>query len=286
MVTVAATWKELHAAALREPDEDAPRLALADYYRKQDPELGRFIELQLQIGALRRARGAPNYKTDHECDRLLKKHGARWCQTIAKYTRNQYFDRGMVAQVSIDPHMFLEYGDWLLVNAPIRSVFFTAAKEGAFPLEELLASELITRFDAIALVGLGLTNGDVEAIAASPRVHRLLDLSLSDNPLSLPAFEAIAASPHLRSLLAVVRNSDARLYAYSPAAEYAITDRDNRHGHAIWDYRDLPPDGVALEAKHGYLPWLHPKDNGCSPFDARYNVERGKLPVKPRGNPI
>ena len=173
---MAATWKELHTAALREPDEDAPRLALAEYYRKADPELGRFIELQIQIGVLRRAGRAPNYKADDECDRLLTKHGPRWNQTIAKYTQDQDFDRGMISRVSVDPHIFLEYGAWLFVNAPIRSVFFTAAKNGAFPLEELLASELITRLDSIALVGLGLKNADVDAIAASPGLHRLLGL--------------------------------------------------------------------------------------------------------------
>ncbi len=282
---MAATWKDLHAAALREPDEDAPRLALAEYYRKQDPDLARFIELQVQIGAVRRSGGTPAHATEYESDRLLKKHGPRWCQTIAKFTKRQSFDRGMIEWVSIDPHMFLEHGEWLFVNAPIRAVSFTMPSEGTFPVRDLLASDLLSRLDSIGLVKLGLTNADVESIAACPRLHRLLSVDLSDNPLSLPAFEAIAASPHLHGLLTVTRHSDARLYSYSPGAEHAITDRDDRHGHAIWDYRELPADGASLEAKHGYLPWLHPKDNARH-FYQRYHVERGTLPVKPRGTPV
>ncbi len=280
---MSATWEELHAAALREPDEDAPRLALAEYYRKQDPDLATFIGLQVQIGAVRRSGGAPVHATEYESDRLLKKHGPRWCQTIAKYTKRQSFDRGMIEWVLMDAHIFLEYGEWIFVNAPIRSVFFTKPREGRFPLQELLASELVTRLDAMSLGELDLTNFDVQAIAACPRLGRLLSLDLTDNPLTLPAFEAIAASPHLRSLLIVNRASSV-LHKYSPAAEHAITDREDRHGHAIWDYRELPPDGIALEARHGYLPWLHPKDNAR--HDLRYHVERGTLPVKPRGTPV
>jgi hypothetical protein len=281
-----ATWKELHAAALRAPDDDAARLALAEYHRKQDPDRTKFMELQVELGARRRARQDANPASEYACQRLLKKHGAEWGRTIAKYTREHRYDRGMIELVTIDPHLFLEHGTWLLVNAPLRAVMFAKPSEGAFPLAEVLASDAIERLDVIGFNNLGLTDADVEQIAAAPKLHRLLELALTDNPLSVRAFEAIAASPHLRNLLMVDRRLDARVHAYSPIASMDETERDDRHGHRIWEYRALPPDGVALEAKHGYLPWLHPKENGCSPFDARYFIERGELPVKKRGTPV
>jgi hypothetical protein len=55
-------------------------------------------------------------------------------------------------------------------------------------------------------------------------------------------------------------------------------------GRYLHAWTDLPPEGVALEAKHGYLPWLRPNDNYCDPLDVRWFVERGTLPKHPVGS--
>jgi hypothetical protein len=48
----------------------------------------------------------------------------------------------------------------------------------------------------------------------------------------------------------------------------------------------LGPDGQALEREHGYIPWLHPQDNACDKFDARWFVNQGILPKRPFGSPV
>lgn len=283
-----ATWNELHAAALREPEEDAPRLALADYYRPNDPDRARFMELQIRLGVHRRTRTElPPHALEYEVEKLLKKHDERWSSTIAKYTRGRgghRYDRGMIDWVWIDPYVFLEYGDWLRKNAPIRRVSFWKRPGDELPLAELLESDVIAGLDQVGFDDIPLTDADVEKIAASPKLRDLLSLGLGDGQFTRRAFEAIAASPHLRALLYINRPLKGPDWPYSPIADHAMTEEDDAQGRAIWKFRPLPPDGIALEKKHGYLPWLHPKDNSRS--DLRYRVQRGELPVKPRGSPV
>ena len=42
-------------------------------------------------------------------------------------------------------------------------------------------------------------------------------------------------------------------------------------------------EGKALEAKYGYIPWLH-RRNAVDAYDAAYFVSKGILPVKPPGS--
>jgi uncharacterized protein (TIGR02996 family) len=66
--------------AKEKPDEDAPRLVLADYLEDQgDPRRGEFIRLQCRLAA-----GAPpvaeaqRKEIEGRCERLLDRHGGCW----------------------------------------------------------------------------------------------------------------------------------------------------------------------------------------------------------------
>lgn len=274
------TFQELLAAVITAPDEDEPRLEYAEYMQRQDPELARFVELQVAAGRERRRKREPRfgiYPTEDR--RLLEKNAARWARTIAKYTARQEFDRGLITEIGIEPYMFLEYGDWLLKNAPIRHVYFGVAHKGAFPYREVFDSPVLEKLDTIALINRNVTDDDVAAIAASPRLGSLLRLDLSDNFLTHSAFEALAASPSARKLLMVGRSQYSR--DSFPGSVYQATGEDDNNGDPIWDWTPMPEEGRELERKYGYIPWLHPQENGCDWYDARYYVEKGLLPVKP-----
>lgn len=278
---VSKSFQELLAAVVAAPNEDAPRLEYAEYMRRQDPELARFVELQVAAGAERRRKREPRFGIyPSEDRRLLEKNAARWARTIAKYTARHDFDRGFITEVGIDPHMFLEYGDWLLKNAPIRHVEFGAAREGAFPLREIFDNPILERLDSLALINRDLTDDDVAVIAASSHLGSLLRLDLSLNYLSIRAFEALAAAPATRKLLVVGRQQASR-GTYFPGPIYAATGEDDGYGEPIWDWTPMTDEGADLERKYGYIPWLHPQQNGCDWYDARYYVEKGLLPVRP-----
>ncbi len=279
-------WRKALRNVIAHPDDDEPRLAYGAALRPQDPDLARFIELQVEAGRERRRKREGRFGIFPSEDRkLLEKHGARWARTMAKYSSRQEFDRGFIFEIGIEPNLFLEYGDWLLKNAPIRLVYFGVSEVGPFPYRELFASPLLERIDAIALINREVTDEDVEVIAASPHLGRLLCLDLTDNRLTERAFKALAAAPATRKLLAVGRRQGSQ-GSYFPGPVYAATGEDDGYERPIWDWTPMTEQGRALEREYGYIPWLHPQDNGCDWLDARYYLDQGLLPVKPPGAPV
>jgi uncharacterized protein (TIGR02996 family) len=271
--------ERLLVAIAADPEDDAPRLAYAEYFRASDPERATFIEKQIEKTRSRRATRsfAPSSRPD-------AKREAEWTRTLAKYATSWTFDRGFVAAISIDPNLFLEYGEWLFVVAPIRKVSFVTPEDDRFPMKELAGSPLLARLDAIGLSKAGWnapepTDDDFLALAASPHLQRLLWLSADKKRLPMSVYEAFAAAPLTRKALAL------RLSHEGYPGEYiGDTGQDDLQGRAIQDWLPMSPEGAELEKKYGYQPWLHGKDNFCEALDAAYYVANGILPVKPAGS--
>src|SRR5437763_1201675 len=87
------------------PEDDAPRLAYARHIRGLDSDRAEFIELQIEAAKVRRAKRG--FLPDHPHP-LQRKNEQAWTRTIAKYARAWTFDRGFIAKIEIDPHLFLE----------------------------------------------------------------------------------------------------------------------------------------------------------------------------------
>lgn len=278
---------ELLAAIAEEPEDDEVRLEFARAIRPRDPEWADFVELQVGRARVRREKGL-DYGDSLAEEGHIKFNGKRWAQAIASDVGRIKFDRGFPASVSVEPRHFLEHGARIIRQAPIRHIRFSRPKHGAFPLDELLASPLLEHFDSVELSMLGMNDEDVARIAASPHLVRCLTLDLSGNDLGLPAFDALAASPWARGLLNLERSPEAgfRAAVYFPGELWQPTEADNQWGAPVYDWTPLSPEGQALERKYGYVPWLHPSDNACHWFDARWYVDRGILPVKPAGTPV
>src|SRR5262245_13010230 len=132
------TYEELLAAVVASPEDDAPRVEFAHHVRSYDSDLARFIELQVAAAQTRRAKREGRRTVIGAEDRvLLQRHIGTWARTIQKYAVSLEYDRGFVTKIVIEPNLFLEYGDWLFTNAPLRHVGLTKPQEGAFPIDEL-----------------------------------------------------------------------------------------------------------------------------------------------------
>jgi uncharacterized protein (TIGR02996 family) len=274
------TYEQHLAAVIADPDNDAPRRAFADFVRTCDAERARFIELQLASASERRERREPRRTVVGAEDQiLLRRHDQQWTRTLYKYAARVEYDRGFVAKIVIDPELFLEYGEWLYMNAPIRHLGFVRSAEDPFPIDRLAASPLLERLDTLDFTHCGLDDADVARLAASPHLGRLLFLDLSWIRLAGAAYGALAASPTTRKMLVVVRSGH-DIGAPLPCSRYETVGYD-RDGAPMMDWTPMPPEGKALEARYGYVPWLHPRDNGCDAFDAAYYVGRGALPARP-----
>lgn len=129
------TYEELLARVVASPEDDTPRIAFAEHVRSYDPELARFIEVQLAAAEARRvSREGRRTVIGAEERVLLQRNASRWARTIQKYATRFDYDRGFISKIVIEPNLFLEYGEWLCTNAPIRHVGLTKPQEGAFSL--------------------------------------------------------------------------------------------------------------------------------------------------------
>jgi len=279
------TYEELLAAVIASPEDDAPRIAFARHVRSYDPDLARFIELQLASAAERRVKRLGRRTVIGAEDRvLLERHVDTWARTIQKYAVRFEYDRGFVTKLVIEPNLFLEHGEWLYVNAPIRHVGFVKPQEGAFPIDELAASPLLARLDSLDFTNCGIADAEIAKLTRSRHLERLRYLDLSWLHLGGQAYEALAASPATRKALVVVRSGH-NLGAPFPGERYE-TVGDDRDGNPDMGWSRMSSEGAALEKKYGYLPWLHARENGCDAFDAAWYVARGLLPVRTPGEKL
>jgi uncharacterized protein (TIGR02996 family) len=269
-------YEELLKAVTSNVDDDAPRLAFAAHLRESDSDRSHFIEDQVARAKARRAQRGYVDAGDHP---LLRKHGAEWSRAIAKYARRWTYDRGFIAKIMIEPYLFLEYGEWLMLNHPIQMVEFCKPKEGEFPVSELADSPLLARLQALAIRDVQLQESHLERLIDSPHLGRMLYLLVDCGHVSAAGYHKLAASPDLRKALVLSVEDD------GPGQRFADTGRDDMQGRAVHAWMDISPLGKALEAEHGYVPWLHPEQNWCEPLDAAWFVAQGILPVKPPGSP-
>jgi hypothetical protein len=128
-----------------------------------------------------------------------------------------------------------------------------------------------------------VTGSDVERLSASPHLVRLLQLYSEQyqKPLELRTYEALAAAPFTRKLLRVSFGDND-----FPGEQYVDTGEVDFHGAPIYGWTEITSEGKALEARYGYIPWLHRRDNGVDAYDAAYFVAEGLLPAKPPGSPV
>lgn len=237
---------ELLRAVLADPDEDGPRLDYAQWCETQtDPALvarARFIEAQIASVHLDRDRGAPLRGI---ADELLEAHARVWTAPlrVVPGLGNPIFDRGFVELVTLSAREFLDSADPLLELAPIRHLDLTDVVADA---DELFASPKLAHIRSLALDRAGLLDEHLELLAASTSLAELRWLSIAKNQVTFAGADALAASQTLPQL-AYVR------FFGNPC------DPGERQGHDQGVVVDswLPPEGEALEARHGPIRWLH-----------------------------
>jgi len=185
--------------AIRErPDDDLPRLALADWCMEQPDEAtqarGEFIQLRCQA-----ARLAPNDPGRHALElrsrQLRERYEYRWLGSIAKEVRRWDFDRGLVVielaaasgGVSLDGLTFLP--EWLWVIG-IKGLLLTL--ETITELSHSVAANQLTSLD---LSDCEVGAGGTWAIAAPGRFPCLSQLRLAYGRIGDEGAEFLGAAP-------------------------------------------------------------------------------------------
>lgn len=185
--------------AIRErPDEDLPRLALADWCMEQPAEAtqarGEFIQLRCQAARLAAADPA-RWDLDARARQLRDRYEAQWLGPVAGQADGWDYDRGLVvvelragfsqrlslAKAMSDPAWFWVIG--------VKGVLLDLDD-----VRRLAASAAAERITSLDLSDCGVTADEVRAVALQGRFVRLSRLHLSYARLGDDGAEALAKS--------------------------------------------------------------------------------------------
>lgn len=245
---------ELYAAVVADPDDEAPRRALAAYYDGRGDPRGELIRLQLESAA-KAAMGTRDGALIHRERALLRTHGRAWAAPLADLITDYKFHRGFIGEVTLPLDRFLDVAPTLFAAAPIQHLNLTMPRTR---WAELLRSPHLARLTSLLLQRLDLDDEDARAIASAEALRTLRWLSLARNRIGRPGVEALAASPWLAQLPVL----DLFDNPCDPIPKPAAHDLDGRVT-AI----DRPMIANELEARYGRRPWLdNPEDPDAWPL--------------------
>jgi uncharacterized protein (TIGR02996 family) len=184
----------LLAAICAAPDDDAPRLAYADWLQASgDPDQAEFIRAQIAVAHAHAGRGSEPVPPElpARVKALERQHGRRFAGVIADRARDYSFKRGLVEQIRVDVVTLAQHADALLGSAPVRSLAIA-------PLED---EEEGAPFELI------------EQLAACPHLARVREIDASEGTLGDADGEgkrlaALLTSPYLTALEKLVLGSD------------------------------------------------------------------------------
>ena len=239
------TEPELLSAVLAAPDDDAPRLAFADFLDARGDGRAKHIRQQIEVIRLRDAEGVTTrvIRLFNDTEALGAQHGAAWEPRITALTESFTLRRGFVEEITLSAAAFLDHAAELFALGPIRHVNLTRAGEVA---ARLFQSPHLARLESLRLDRAGLGDAEARQLAASPYLGALRWLSLMQNQMGEDGLDALAGSPHFPALGYVVFTGN----IVDPSEQYAA---DQGVILQAW----LPEAGLAMEAKHGPIRWLH-----------------------------
>jgi uncharacterized protein (TIGR02996 family) len=167
-------------AVLNAPEDDAPRLAFADWFAAHgQPERAEFIRLQIERARL--PLGTARITPGERERALLAAHGPQWLAALPVHVRPHVsFERGFPGRADCD---VVEFGNWdeaIWQLAPITALrlFDSDAGDGRYgPPEE--------------------RDRHLRAIAAMPQLAHIRTLDLREGGYTPPDLRILLASPHL-----------------------------------------------------------------------------------------
>ncbi len=236
--------EQLLKAVLDKPDDDAPRLAYAEWCKNTDAARSEFIRLQLALAKTNGNTNEPEvFRLALKSNNLVKTHGARWAGPLVPPGTSYEFHRGFVELVAVSAASFLERAPTLFSRSPIRHIDFLEV-HGTAP--KLFLSPLLAPIRSLNLDRGGLSDDDMRSLADCPHLPNLRWLSLAENRIDFFGINLLASSKNFPALKWV----NFRGNLIDPGEQFSS---DQGVIADSW----LPDEGKRLEQMHGPIRWLH-----------------------------
>lgn len=180
----------LYAGICAQPDEDTPRLALADFLDEQGGKenvfRADFIRTHCQLSREEpwsEAWRALNVKWDKlhgKATDLAMKHKLPWVLHLKGRIKAFYFERGLVGELTLFSKRFVNEGESYFEQDPIRGVKFVKLDStvGTVKPDVLFQCPHLARLIKLDLEGSSLTDGQLSDLGASPHLKGLKRLAL------------------------------------------------------------------------------------------------------------
>lgn len=187
---------------LENRDDDTPRRVFADWLLDHpDPVLAARGELiHLQCDLARRPAGARPAEVVRRERELVEAHAAEWGAPFrAAGCLCTEYRRGFVEGVGLPARALTARADELFRTAPLREV---KLYDAAGWMREVAALAALAGVETLDLEKNGLGDADLEALSASPHLHRLTTLLLWSNAVGAAGVRALAraSGPRLARL--------------------------------------------------------------------------------------
>lgn len=185
------------ADVIAAPDDDAPRLVLADWLMERGDPRGEFIAAQVRL-ASRAIFRSQRLDLRARAGKLLKRHRRQWTDFgLADPAAQWRFRRGFIVEVAAGATQLLEAAPRLFAREPVRRLKLHGCDLEA--VETLARAPWLDRLEALKLHG-DLGDEGAALLADLDGLRNLRLLNLYDCGLGVAGAEAIAGSRALRAL--------------------------------------------------------------------------------------
>jgi uncharacterized protein (TIGR02996 family) len=192
----------LLAAVLAAPDDDQPRLVLADWLMERGDPRGELIQVACTLASLarnERQNDAPSRKALETRERsLLSKHGRDWLAPFRRYIRSWSWARGFVEFVAADAAEFTDGVETILAHTPLERLELTGMKANHPAL--LAGLDVLSRLRSFAVNSQRLNGKRGGVLLSAPVWSGLRALEISFNPLGDECVTEVAENTALRGL--------------------------------------------------------------------------------------
>jgi uncharacterized protein (TIGR02996 family) len=274
----------LRRAIVADPDDDTPRLIYADWLDENNrPERAAFIRHQIEAERAEpysaRARTAAR-----AADALLDANRSVWAKHVRSHIVREEYARGFIGHVTVDAGRFAEVAPALFADEPIQSVkFIRFIPDYSGPMNAEFAAPEMERVRDLSLPEgpRGVTEEELDALSASPRLVNLANLTLRGNgpvPAWLTRTLTGGALPNLTGLtLADMAHLGPQLAAAAERAKHRQFKRLDVSGitfsvlnlqrllvsaclRTLEELTVRPPDGTLNTMSELDLGWVLPWD--------------------------
>lgn len=182
--------QSLYAGICAQPDEDTPRLALADFLDEQGGKenvfRADFIRTHCQLSREEpwsepwRKLNDKWQKLHSKATDLALKHKLPWVLHLKGRIRAFYFERGLVGELTLFSKRFVNEGASYFEQDPIRGVKFVKLDStvGTVKPDVLFQCPYLARLAKLDLDGSSLTDAQLSDLGASPHLKGLKQLAL------------------------------------------------------------------------------------------------------------